>query len=185
MCVGKTIRGGSCGAPPRFEHDDCLVAQPTRIEERERYASSLTGAGRSLSTAALDDSRVARSAGTTGSIGSVVPAFERVGRLRLQDDQELRRSPELLRLIDANAARHLAVARCEGRCERGVLSREDRVVASREVDHPVAETIDLGELRGVEIASGRYRPSADNDESLMPSSTSRPSRTSSSLVPIT
>ena len=46
--AGQALGGGAGGQSAWFEHEDGLSGQPGRIEQRQRHAGGLAGAGRRL-----------------------------------------------------------------------------------------------------------------------------------------
>src|ERR1041385_5292796 len=73
--------------------------------------------------------------------------------LRANDDQEARRLPETLRLLDLQLAGDLAVLHRRGLRVGRVLAREDLVLARGEVDRAVVQAIDFRERRRIELTA--------------------------------
>ena len=46
--AGQALGGSTSGQPAWFEHEDILPGQPRRIQQCQRYAGGLAGAGRRL-----------------------------------------------------------------------------------------------------------------------------------------
>src|SRR5262249_44763633 len=102
---------------------------------------------------------------------AATPGWSRRNRRRFgsraDQDQEARRGPELLRLLDLDGARDFAVIRLRtGRVGR-ILTRHDLVAARGQVDLPVREAVDLRERARVELARRLDVARTDEQEALL------------------